>query len=355
MTWKGRGFDSFDQIGYLFWIAFFLIIKFSWKNISAISDLKYKKAGVLFFYFSILLSITSFLIDLKYLLGISLIFYITSLVWMAKGWKSAIVFLPLLGIFYLGFPKITLQINAITSGLLGLSGWNIGWVVRIIFLILFWSVSIKLSKRLSALSTKKTTLDSYNVSIKTLLTSAILTLSLQVYINSQPKFEKMNSQLELSYYLNGWIGQKTPISKQSITYFGQSNIWSRSYSKENKIVQILINASGGNRHRNHPPEYCMTGNGWGIVESIVSRLKVGKFDDISLTKMKMRKDQQISHFYYWFTDGEIAYPNYFQLMIEDSKRRLLGNKTNWYLVRVISENENDLKEFLKHMNYNVFQ
>lgn len=355
VTWRGREFDSFDQIGYLFWLVFIFITKHTWKKHPGPLQPSKKNIGVLLFYLCLSLSVISFFIDLKYLLGISLMVYLLSLVWMQRGWRPAIAFMPLLGIFYLGFPKITLQINAFTSKILGISSWDFGWFVRLLLLLLFWTASIKLYRRLIKIHENETSPKEHPAPLKSLLAVAILTLALQVYINSQPKFEKMNSKLELSYYLNGWVGQKAPIGKQSITYFGQSNIWSRSYTKDGKLVQILINASGGNRHRNHPPEYCMTGNGWEIVESSVEKLTTGNFSNTNLTKMKMQKNEATSYFYYWFTDGENSYPNYFHLMIEDSKRRLLGKKTNWYLMRVISQNQKDLVEFLPKMDYKVYQ
>ena len=108
----------------------------------------------------------------------------------------------------------------------------------------------------------------------------------------------------------------------------------------------FINASGGNRHELHPPEYCLTGAGWLLKNEHVIDTGKGRINE-----MELQKKSRIKFFYHWYTDGESNFSSYKGMLTEDTFRQLQGKTTNWFLFRVIADSPQAvLNDFLTHFH-----
>ena len=110
---------------------------------------------------------------------------------------------------------------------------------------------------------------------------------------------------------------------------------------------MIVTATGGNRHRAHPPAYCLTGGGWEIVSEATDRRTLGDGSTPFVTRMRLQKGGREMSFVYWFNDGADTCPTYGAMLLRDSLGRLGGRRTNWVLFRVMTEGGDAvLDEFL---------
>lgn len=350
-TWKGNLFNSFDSLGFVFIILALIPLVLSWRK--SIVTFECEKLALVFMLSSMLIVLLGVIIDLKYLLGMSMIVTLFSFSMAFKGMRFALLVCPLLLLIYIGFPKTTVQLNYLTTRLFAVPIWDYSFFIRLplafacigsfIWLKRKWPLEEKGEPRLFQPAT-----------LPIWVTIVVLVASVQIYIVSVATSTFIPSKLDMSYLQGNWRGDDLYLSRSSLAYFGRNNIWSRRYVKEGKEVEVLINASGGNRHRNHPPEYCMTGDGWQIMSSEKKFKKIGANDEVHLTVMKMKKKSQKKVFMYWFTDGKKSYSDYMNMMMSDTLRRVRGERTNWFLFRIISaEKESLMDAFLEEFDFSI--
>lgn len=340
-VWKGNPYDSFDQLGVLFSLGGGAWLAWEWKKYSL--KLPEYKYSLWIFFISLSVAVLGAMLDIKYLLGISLLITLWTLAMMYRGVMFSIISIPLLGIIFLGYPKTTLHINFIMTKVSNFPAWNYGGLIikiacLICFGLLFYVLSSKTWFQNKAPGTDRKIWA---------LVAVVISVVIQSIIYSQAYNVVMASNIEMSYLQGKWEGHDLPIAESSLEYFEKHNIWSRRYQHDDsRKVDVLINASGGNRHRNHPPEYCMTGSGWKIIHSEKAEIKVGG-RTMRSTQMRMERDGVTRIFVYWFDDGDESYSDYLTMMLADTGRRLSGKRTNWYLMRFFSDTKENILDFVE--------
>ena len=157
-------------------------------------------------------------------------------------------------------------------------------------------------------------------------------LGLKLSLHSSDPFTSLESGIKMSYLLGDWTGKK-----QSVPGNVQgSKVWFRTYLKDEKLVEVIITSSGGNRHHLHPPEYCLTGSGWKISEKKTSKYTFSNSKEYEIGELALKREGATRHFIHWYTDGESVYPDYLSMLAEDTFRRFQGEKNKLVFIQNIS-------------------
>ena len=309
------------------------------------NDARFVRMPLGIFFLSMVMVFVSLRVDVTYFLGLSLLLAILAVICATKGKAFTVSAIPLLIIIYLGFPHIAVQVNWLTTRLFSITTLTSSMLIRIPAAVLLFLMFLKLRPRIpSRVATEGNPKRFIHLSIA----MAMIMLAFQGHTYSVANKNNLNTRLVFSYIQGDWIGHDLPISDLSLDFFGKKNIWSRQYAKDNHHIRVLINASGGNRHRNHPPEYCLTGGGWKVDKRSKSVRQIGPDKKIYVTGIELVKGGERKTMVYWLGDGQSEYPDYTSMTIEDTRRRLTGQRTNWFLFRVFSSTGNEiLNDFLK--------
>ena len=130
--------------------------------------------------------------------------------------------------------------------------------------------------------------------------------------------------------------------------------WSRRYNRGEQVADVLITSTGGDRHRIHPPAYCLTGDGWIVVGEEPGEAKLGRGRVVPVTRLKLTKAGKEMTFFYWFTDGTETRRGFAEMMQEDTVRRIGGRRTNWFLFRAMTDQGAPvLEDFLSTFEYTL--
>ena len=339
-------YGKYDRLGIFLIVAAIGIGVFQWLRTP--NDTRSARSAIAVFIISMIAVFISLRVDITYFLGISILLTLLSIIYATKGRDFAIATMPLLIMIYLGFPHVAMQINWLTTKLFSLNTLNSSMLVRFPAALLLFGIYWKLRGRVpyhAAAGVNPKQFVHVSIAIATVM------LAFQGYTYSVNN-KNLDTELEFSYIQGDWIGSDLPLSDASIEFFGKGNIWSREYINGDHEVRVLINASGGNRHRNHPPEYCLTGGGWKVDKRYESIRQIGPEKQTRVTEIQLVKDGQKRIMVYWLWDGRSEYPDYTAMTIEDTRRRLTGRRTNWLLFRVFTSSENEvLNEFLTSFQF----
>lgn len=300
-------------------------------------------AGVLFY-------AQAALVDIRILKAWSFLVALFAMAWFFKGRKFALTTSPLLAIAYLGFPTVVYQITSITSKTLGFGGRTTSLAIEVLaavaFLLLFWMIRPQLRQRKEELFSSS----AYAVPLNVLIFLSVTSIFLQFLINNRPSSLEDRLALEFSFLQGDWIGQSNPISEGAIASLGAENIISRRYYNNEQFVDVIITSTDGNRHNAHPPEYCMTGAGWKVLSQTKTNHMVNG-DPTRMVQFELSLNTNKLDFVYWFTDGTTQITSYHDMLREDMLRRMRGERTDWYLFRVMGRsNSSSLTNFLSSMN-----
>ena len=169
--------------------------------------------------------------------------------------------------------------------------------------------------------------------------------------------DPLPSKLKISFQLGNWRGfNKAPSNTLPGWELGK-NYWSRVYepssgsasvfasgseidsdasASSGSQVGILISSSEGDRHNLHPPEYCFTGSGWKIIQTQQTELQFSQAGLHPVTQIITERGNSKLNGYYWYTDGKVYLPSYPAVIMEEMKRRAMGERTNWYFFRILA-------------------
>ncbi len=344
--------EVYDRPRFLLVVVAIGTVIYSWRR--TVANINSSRYAVIIFGISMVTVFLSLAVDITYLLGIGLLLSLLSFALAYKGKRFGISVIPLLGVAYLGFPHIAIQVNIITSKLLQLPTLNFSMLFRLpIVVFLFWLFA-RLRQRLPKETVSKAGIPKQFIH-SALIMAAVL-LAFQGYTYSIASQDSLEKRVSFSYIQGDWIGHDLPISDRTENFFGTGNIWMRKYVKGDHDIDVLINASGGNRHQNHPPEYCLTGSGWKIEHTEKVVRKIGVVGEIEMTAIHLTNDGRSKTFLYWFTDGNIRYSDYMGMTVQDTLRRLAGRRTNWFLFRVFTSfDDKKLNDFLESFDFAIHE
>ena len=369
-SWIGSSWDSSNKRGFIYFILPILIAVYQSyyyvKKFKLTTDnIWTEKSGIALITISLVLGIFSKLINVNIIGGFSIITMITALILVYTDLRNTITLLPILLLTILGFPRIILRIENILPDNSELNPETVRELIFISILAIqiltkyLYKKNYIYKKPIHAQNTtdKQTKITKVK---KYLLYSSITTLTITLLIpvnivhenNSAITIENINAP----YFLNGWSGKDLEILENDSIYFGKNNIIYREYSKiDNKTqapIELLITLSGGDRHKNHPPEFCQTGSGWQISSKKLINSSTNSLR--SLTMLHLKSGNKDKYMLYFFSSENSEESNYSKMMFSDITSRLTGNITNWAVIRLFSSSKKSLLEFVKELPYPLF-
>ncbi|MBN1256751.1 MAG: exosortase/archaeosortase family protein, partial [Planctomycetes bacterium] len=326
--WWGARYNPYNHIGALATMTGVGLGVYFWNKAPRQHDCHIIGFGL--FFLSLLIALASIMIEVKLLLGISMLGALLSFCLILKGWRFTVSCLPICGIIYLGFPKIEVQLNTITS-YFKISAMEHNLLIRSLLLAFLLIVFFILKSKLVLEKEKKPAVFNH---LNLILIPTILAVCFQAYFATAPLSGQQNNTLAMSFLLGDWVGKQQQADELSRNFFGADKIWKRRYTNsEGDHVDVIINSSSGDRTRNHPPEYCQTGAGFKFDSSDVRTFLLPNGKELKVTYIEMHYQDNLERkldFMYWFTDGESAFADYVNMMAHDTMRRLVGQKTDWF-------------------------
>jgi EpsI family protein len=242
--------------------------------------------------------------------------------------------LPAFAVAYLGFPTVSYQIQKITLPLLSVGGAGAILGIKVAAAALLLA-----AMRLPALR-RAAPADAAPpgrfLSAEILLAAACAAFT--GYLLATAAGAAAPSRLEMSFMQGDWRGRNYRISQDEEEFF-QGRIWSRRYQRGDASVDVLVTSTAGDRHRAHPPTYCLTGSGWEPrAPEVVSRA-VGSGPAVPVTRLLLLKDGHEISFTYWFSDGTDHFAGYNDMLVKDMLARARGRRPDWFLFRVMTEGD----------------
>ncbi len=148
-------------------------------------------------------------------------------------------------------------------------------------------------------------------------------------------------------YLQGeWTGQDVAADASTLAILGRDHVHLRTYHDGGGArVDLILTTTGGDRHRAHPPEYCLTGAGWVISQRSAGKITLGDGTTAPVSQLRLKKGAATTALTYWYSDGTTVLDGYRAMLTEDTLRRLGGRRSDWALIRVVGE-ARDVGRFL---------
>ena len=344
LVWVAGGWilSPLDRLGFLFTVPAAAIG--AWRAWRAPADASRERAGTAAFGAALALLVGAAVLDVNILKGVATLASLVALALATRGARFARVAAVLAAIAYLGFPTVSYQILWVTVPLLGVGTAGVSFAAKVLL-----AAGLAALLRLPALRPSAPAAEAAPVPrllpIRLLLVAVLA--ALQGFYLGAAAGPELRRKLDMSFVLGDWIGRNHPISLGEEEFFGKGNLWTRRYVRGPKAVDVIVSATGGDRHRAHPPAYCLTGGGWQVLTEGTEPRTLGDGSAPVMTRMRLRKGEREMSFVYWFSNGADTYPTYGAMLLRDSLGRLGGRRTNWFLFRVMTDGGDALlDEFL---------
>ncbi|MDD7987227.1 exosortase-associated EpsI family protein [Lentisphaera marina] len=327
--WGGTSYNHNDQASFIFFlwgfVAYIYHSKISPKNYSQF------KQGIIFC--SVTLIITAFIYFYSpgnYILGISFLCLLSALNLAQRGSVNTIQKIPLLVIIFFGFPKT----NEKLMELLNIQLVEALFIKLIISVILFTYLVFKFKKQVYT-CTHAIPVSAYNF---VFLFSSLL-LGVQLFSIRQINCELPEQKIYYPYYISNWEG----FDLQS----EGNEVINRLYTKENQSAGVMVISSKGNRENIHTPEYCQFGIGWDVISRETINISNAAFSHKSVSKLELMRDGVPREFIYWFQNGDDNCASYSEFITKDTLLKLRGEKPQWHLFIVWSDDLENLEDFVR--------
>ena len=311
-SWLGSSWDNSNRGAYIFWIIPLLLasLQAHRHHNSGMVPGKHTRLLLLILLSSALgLGVLSRFLSVQILSGFGIILLSITAILRYSGILNTLLSLPLLLLPVLSFPRILLRLQDLFPAALTLTPENIRYLIFILTIILQQLLSFLLYRKLPV-SVQKSSANKKHTHTNPIFYGSILALTLVLLIPdniSNPKTSSPNRRIELNlpYYLAGWIGRDLPVSASDASYFGRNNIIYREYRNTAKTliapVRLLLTFSRGDRHKNHPPEFCQNGIGWSVTSRQTIILDAASPRRVNL--LQLERKQQKKYLVYYFTAG----------------------------------------------------
>ena len=296
--------------------------------------------------------------------AVGFIAFLTGVIIVNSGVRFFCFEIPVLLVMTLSFPRVPLIINEFIIGS-GSYDWDELFIARIFLSVVLigvyylsrrYFVKNVFSKRSNAAVLAEEKSKKWVVLNIMLLVFAGSNLLWQGYIDDskitvKTDYDNLRLFADLPLKVGVWDGTKVELSDATKELLGGTDASLRIYSSDYALpVEFFYNFSGGNRHNLHPPEYCLTGAGWKILNRISLNLTDQNGYEFPITVMKLQNNAEIRWFAFWFYDGVSIEANYVKMLGEDLFLRLSGQFREWSIYRVIAYREKDLIKFIRELN-----
>ena len=296
---------------------------------------------------ALLLGVLSRFLSIQVLSGLGIILLSTAALLRYSNLLNTFLSLPLLLLPVLSFPRIILRIKDLSPSALTITPEQTRYLIFILVILLQQITRHLVYKNHTVAdsispSTTERQSEKYpgrNSIFYGSILALVCVLLLPIGGKNTTVTSAINSrQVNLPYFLAGWIGRDLPIAASDSSYFGQENIIFREYrlsaNPQTAPIKLLLTFSGGDRHKNHPPEFCQSGIGWSIAARQTVTLDQAPPRQVNLLRLEQK--QKVKYLVYYFTAGNTEETNFSQLMLKDLLRRLLSRPTNWGTIRIFS-------------------
>lgn len=133
-----------------------------------------------------------------------------------------------------------------------------------------------------------------------------------------------------------WAGRDLEVDTRTIEILETDDILMREYlgPKGLKIL-LCIAFSKETRKSIHPPEVCMSGGGWNLIEK--KRIKVPGSPGFEAIKLISEKGDCKQAVLYWYKTGQDFTANFYHQQFNFVKNTFLGGDTSCGLIRVSTQ------------------
>jgi len=139
-----------------------------------------------------------------------------------------------------------------------------------------------------------------------------------------------------------WIGSSVAPSRFELELFSDGSVNKHVFlNKENTVITVLQYETS-NHHSLHPPEICLTGDGYVINHQSITSITTDNAQQVSYLRGS-KADMKVEAVY-WFSDNDNSEPNIFQARF----KRLFSGETKMtlYLVYALNRKAQNLKPAL---------
>ncbi len=365
-SWLGAEWNPYNRYAWIFALLSLLLFGIGCKNRSAatgedLTDSGWSTAVVGYLLLSAgLISVLVFdRLGFVAVQGGGLLVFVAGCLLLFAGWRELLQTLPLLFIFALSFPRVPLVLKQfIFAG----SGYNWAelFLLRVFLAVVLTLLYLFLKRRSFRGAAGKAGTEAVGAADLRWRRSTVTGILLLIFTGAELLWQGMESQpahptgnveyrlfAEVPAAVETWKGKKVEISAQTRELLGGTAAQLWVYTSDYALpVEFFYNFSGRDRHRLHPPEYCLTGAGWVILSKKTLSFTDANGGEIPITVMELRNGEEIRWFAFWFFDGKAIKANYVRMLGEDLLARLEGEVREWSIYRVIAYREEDLKQFV---------
>lgn len=333
------GGTALDRHGYLFFAPAVVLAAWRWRSSPA--DRTWESTGTVGLGLSLAALAAATLVDVNILKGLSLALAFLSLSMAFKGPRFAGSMIPVAMLAYLAFPSVSYQLGVLTA-----------WKFRSLAAFLGMKAALGLPLALVSVlpflrkpGLPGTAGPPRRLPVQVLM--AALLAAFQTYYYVVASTSPVDMKVEMSYLQGAWVGVDRDPPEEEAEYFGRNRIWSRRFTRGGEFVDVLVSSTGGDRHRAHPPAYCLTGTGWVTDSEEFAEPRLGDGTRVPMTVLRMHHGDQRMKFCYWFTDGTRSHAGFSGMLLHDTLRRLGGRRADWLVFRVMTTSgDRALADFL---------
>lgn len=198
--------------------------------------------------------------------------------------------------------------------------------------IVFVAILMKVEEK-GVLHTQVKLLAALSFSFFVISSDIFLTQQLQQQPALNIKFSDLNQ--------DQWIGSSVAPSRFELELFSDGSVDKHVFvNKENTVITVLKYETS-NHHSLHPPEICLTGDGYVINHQSITSIT---HDAQQVSHLRGSKADMKVEAVYWFSDDENSEPNIFQARF----KRLFSGETKMtlYLVYALDRRAQTLKPAL---------
>ena len=268
------------------------------------------------------------------MLGVAL-----AIAWWTGGWPRARVCAPFLAAAAIGLPVVGFLITTRS----GLNGPMMSLILRSVLFVLLLGLGVwtLLRTRIPSAIERRP----LPMGLVGLLAAAVAVESALVTGRGVPE----PLRIDISWLQGSWVGTPIEPDPTTVELLGREHVDMRVYRKTgSEYIQVITTTTGGDRHRAHPPEYCMTGAGWLIDAQKPAQLVIAG-TTVPASHLLLRRQDVEQVMVYWFTDGQQAVGSYSAMLAIDTRRRLSGHRSDWAVIRVIGA-QTQVDDFLREFN-----
>jgi len=172
------------------------------------------------------------------------------------------------------------------------------------------------------------------------LSSLLLSAVLSTYL-AWPRPERDPSQLlgRIPQTLSEWDGVDLELTDREYELLGTRDVLARVYSsaRQDRQIQMVIVLAQQLRRRTHPPEQCLTGEGYAIRNSAERSVRLGTEDsgtELRVRELILDRGDRRRVAWYFYKSGSRIHTSYWLHQVGVAARKLTNRNASDILVRI---------------------